>query len=58
MDRREVTNQDPRRRVPDAEELQDMVDGGYAEATDGCIVEPDGRCEHGCRSWLVVLGMI
>lgn len=25
---------------------------------EGCEVEPDGRCEHGCPSILIVLGMI
>ncbi|CAB1129470.1 protein of unknown function [Candidatus Hydrogenisulfobacillus filiaventi] len=29
-----------------------------AEATDGCWVELDGVCEHGCRSWLLVMGLI
>jgi hypothetical protein len=24
----------------------------------GCIVEPDGTCEHGRPSWLIVLGLI
>lgn len=27
-------------------------------ATDGCTVEPDGVCEHGHHSWLIVLGLI
>jgi hypothetical protein len=26
--------------------------------TEGCIVEPDGRCPHGCPSGLIVLGVI
>ncbi len=34
-----------------------MAEGG-CEATDGCWVEPDGICEHGKKSWLIVLGMI
>ena len=25
---------------------------------EGCQVEPDGRCPHGCPSPLIVLGMI
>jgi len=29
-----------------------------AEATDGCLVEPDGTCEHGHPSWLRRLGVI
>lgn len=34
-----------------------MADG-IARATDGCRVEPDGECPHGCKSWLLVLGYI
>ena len=26
--------------------------------TEGCEVEPDGRCEHGCPSVLLALGLI
>ena len=29
-----------------------------ALCTEGCEVEPDGRCEHGCPSVLLVLGII
>ena len=25
---------------------------------EGCEVEPDGRCEHGCPSILLAMGMI
>ena len=31
---------------------------GGCEATDGCWVEPDGYCAHGCSSWLLVAGLI
>jgi len=31
---------------------------GFCCATDGCVVEPDGTCSHGSKSWLVVLGFI
>lgn len=31
---------------------------GIAKATDGCRVEPDGTCPHGCKSWLLELGYI
>ena len=27
-------------------------------ATDGCDVEPDGKCEHGHSSWLLIWGLI
>ena len=26
--------------------------------TEGCIVEPDGACSHGCPSILIALGLI
>jgi hypothetical protein len=41
------------------EGLQRQVeeDGG-CEATDGCFVKPDGTCDHGQPSWLLVLGLI
>jgi len=34
-----------------------MEESGYCLATDGCMVEPDGTCEHGCDSWMLVLGI-
>ena len=33
-------------------------DNAPALCKEGCEVEPDGRCEHGCPSILIVLGMI
>ena len=43
---------------PDMETLSDMVyDNIMPEATDGCIIEPDGVCEHGHPSWLLYLGI-
>lgn len=34
-------------------------DGGCEAACEyGCWVEPDGRCEHGRPSWLIVMGLI
>lgn len=35
-----------------------LTDTEETEATDGCIVEPDGMCPHGHPSWLVRLGLI
>ena len=26
--------------------------------TEGCVVEPDGACSHGCPSILIALGLI
>jgi hypothetical protein len=44
---------------PSLEELQrQLEEDGGCEAVDGCWVEPDGSCEHGQPSWLVVLGLI
>jgi hypothetical protein len=35
-----------------------LSEGGGCEATDGCWVEPDGACEHGEPSWLLLLGLV
>ena len=43
---------------PATEELEEWMDEGGCEATDGCWVEPDGTCEHGCQSWMLELGLI
>jgi hypothetical protein len=43
---------------PTMEQLEEWVYDSVAEATDGCIVEPDGRCEHGHASWLLAYGLI
>ena len=46
------------KRQPSARTMMRWADDGVAEATDGCRVEPDGTCEHGCKSWLLVAGLI
>lgn len=46
------------RKTPSLAQLEAWADDGICEATDGCIVEPDGICPHGCESWLLVLGLI
>ena len=43
---------------PTIEQLEEWSYDGACEATDGCLVEPDGTCPHGCDSWLLVLGYI
>ena len=35
-----------------------LLFNAVAEATDGCLIEPDGTCEHGHPSWLRHLGVI
>lgn len=44
--------------TPSTEILAGWILDGDCEATDGCSVEPDGRCEHGHSSWLLALRMI
>jgi hypothetical protein len=43
---------------PNLETLMEWEAEGGCEAIDGCWVEPDGTCMHGCQSWLLVLGLI
>lgn len=47
----------PRKRMPSIKKLEEWSELGIAEATDGCDVEPDGTCPHGCESWFIVLGI-
>ena len=45
--------------TPDLETLMTWVMGDTdCQATDGCQVDLDGVCSHGCPSWLVELGLI
>lgn len=44
--------------TPDAETLEEWLEDGGSEATDGCWVEPDSICPHGKESWLLVLGLV
>jgi hypothetical protein len=48
----------PRTEEPDAETIEEWMDDGGCEATDGCWVEADGTCPHGCPSWAIELGLI
>ena len=43
---------------PDIEQLQIWDEEGGCETPDGCWVEPDGTCEHGHKSWLLIMGLI
>lgn len=38
--------------------MLDAMDGGVVECEDGCMVEPDGVCPHGCESPLLEAGLI
>lgn len=49
----------PTVKEPSVDDLYSMMVGMIdTETTDGCIAEPDGVCEHGHPSWLIVLGYI
>lgn len=49
----------PETDAPDMETLFEwLLLDGDCEATDGCMIEPDGVCPHGYPSWLIQLGMI
>lgn len=42
--------------ISDVDELDDAVVPACCD--EGCEVEPDGRCEHGCPSVLLAFGLI
>lgn len=48
----------PTTEQPTIEQLAEWSDDGMCEATDGCVVEPDGVCEHDHASWMLYLGLI
>jgi len=48
----------PTMKMPSIEELERQSFDGVCEATDGCQVEPDGRCPHGHASWMLVIGIV
>ena len=49
----------PTTEAPDLETLEAWIfDDGICEATDGCVIEPDGVCPHGHVSWLMWYGLI
>ena len=45
-------------KTPSLKTMERWLMDGVAKATDGCRVEPDGTCQHGAQSWLIVLGFI
>lgn len=45
-------------KAPSIATMERWMSDGIAHATDGCEVEPDGTCEHGKPSWLIVEGII
>ncbi len=53
-----ATGRPHKARRPSLATMERWMDRGVAKATDGCSVEPDGTCEHGCESWLLAEGLI
>jgi len=48
----------PTKKEPSLDTMMRWERTGKAKATDGCRVEPDGTCEHGHPSWLLISGLI
>jgi hypothetical protein len=48
----------PERTVPDVELLMEWSEEGGCETPSGEWVEPDGRDEYGCPSWMLIAGLI
>jgi hypothetical protein len=44
--------------VPAKSEFDEWADSGIAKSLDGCEVEPNGECQHGLKSWYVVLQLL
>ena len=44
--------------APDDDDMEAMIMDGTMEATDGCLVDPDGVCEHDYPSWLLYCDLI
>lgn len=42
---------------PSEDDLEAWMIDDVCEASDGCLVEPDGVCPHGHPSWLLRLGL-
>ena len=43
---------------PTMDQLMEWEAEGGCETPCGCWVEPDGVCEHGEPSWLIILGLV
>ncbi len=42
---------------PSEKTMERWLMDGKCKATDGCWVEPDGTCPHGCKSWAIMMGI-
>jgi hypothetical protein len=43
---------------PGLRDLEEWMEDGGCEATDGCRTEVDGICEHGYPSWFIYLRLV
>lgn len=48
----------PTEPMPSTQQIEAWILDSVCDATDGCQVEPDGRCPHGHESWLLELGLV
>ncbi|OQX85673.1 MAG: hypothetical protein B6D55_07060 [Candidatus Omnitrophica bacterium 4484_70.2] len=44
--------------APEFSTLMKWQNEGIARTPDGCRVEPDGICQHGYKSWLLIYGLL
>ncbi len=45
-------------KIPSMKTLEKYCFDGISKAPDGCRIEPDGTCQHGYPSWLLILGIM
>jgi hypothetical protein len=45
-------------KIPSMKTLEKYTFDGVSKAPDGCRIEPDGTCQHGYPSWLIILGIM
>jgi len=44
--------------APEWQTLTKWQNEGIARTPNGCRVEPDGTCQHGYKSWLLIYGLL
>lgn len=44
--------------TPSMEYIEQMLCDDVVETSCECRVEPDGHCQHGAPSWLLIMGLI
>jgi hypothetical protein len=53
-----MTTTKKKKKAPSIKTMQRWLYDGVAKTPCGCRVEPDGYCNHGKPSWLIILGLI